>query len=565
MGNMNVSEKLARSELIDLQKEILRETLQELKEYRGEFTPEMKRYYREYKREVADFSRYADVKELIKKIPKSDIVYCGDYHTLGQAQKAQLKILSEILKERKDVLIGMEMVYIQHQKVLDSYIRGEISEGEFLEGSKYYEKWGFNWENYKPILRLAIDNGLRVIGLNYPAFNVRNSLSLRDTKAAQIIARLTLENPDKLIFVIFGDMHIASTHLPRRVKNELDKKNVARKHIIVFQNSDDIYFKLVKRNMENKIDVVMLKRNTYCIMNTTPYIKYQSRIHWMEDRDYYVCKFYDIGIDKGSRGDEVVFEDDVEELIDTLTRYFMLSADDIPDFQVFSYDSKILVNRMRDNNVDMKYFRRMLKLHDSFFIPEHNILCLGKPNTNHMAEQATVFLYHVNSLYDEGKLPFVDRYFARIIINALGFLGSKIINPKRKCSRIKDYAFFLEKYHNRKLKGKLKSQRESAKGLLRHYGILDRYIKDEGDFCHRFKSLFELDQRVLGLLSKSTGQILGENLFYAILQELISKKEIRKLFFNDFRMAGSGFQKYIELEKVAASVDVQYESKRDRF
>ena len=65
-----------------------------------------------------------------------------------------------------------------------------------------------------------------------------------------------------------------------------------------------------------------------------------------------------------------------------------------------------------------------------------------------MAEQATIYLYHSNSLFDEDKLSLIDLYFARIIINALGFLGSKIINPKRKCSRLKDFELFLEMQQN---------------------------------------------------------------------------------------------------------------------
>jgi hypothetical protein len=555
----------AHSELIELQEELLKETIDELRESWGKFTPGMKKYYREFKKETTKFSKNSDIGELIEKVLKSDIVYSGDYHTLGQSQSAHLKILSEILKNRKDIVIGLEMVYMADQELMDQYVRGELVESEFLEKSKYYEKWGFDWKNYKPILQFAIKNGLEIIGLNYPAYNIPNPLYIRDKKAAEVIARISAENPEKLIFVIFGDMHVASIHLPREVKLQLEKRNVRRKDLIIFQNIDEIYFRLVKEDMENKVDVVMLNKKTYCIMNTTPYIKYQSRIHWCENMDYYVCKFYDIGIDKSSSGDDVIFEDDVDELMNIITKYFFLSKDNLPDFEVYSYDSKILFDRIRENDIDMKSFKVNIKLLDSFYINKPPIICLGRPNTNHMAEQATIFLYYINSLFDELNLAPIDLFFARIIINALGFLGSKLINPKRKCSRLRDYELFLERYRHKRLQGKLEKQRLVSNGIFRHYEILLSEIDFDKWNYKKFTVQSEIDRTTNGLLSKAIGQILGENLFYAILQELTSRKEIRKLFFNDFEIPKTSFIKYIALEKSVKSVDIAYQSKDDRF
>jgi len=564
MKSLN-NDPIAHSELIELQEELLKETIVELREGWGKFTPEMKKYYREFKKETNYFSRNSDVDELIEKILKSDIVYSGDYHTLGQSQNAHLKLLSETIRRKEEVIIGMEMVYIEDQNHLDEYLKGDIDENDFLIKSKYDEKWGFNWENYKPILDLAKENNLKVIGLNYPAFQVPNPLFVRDKKASELISKISIENPEKLIFVIFGDMHITSSHLPRQVKLELEKKKVSRKDLIIYQNIDEVYFKLVKENLENNVDVVMLKRRVFSILNTTPFIKYQSRIHWRENIDYYHCKFYDIGIDKCTCGDTIVFEEEIQELLRSVTKYFNISKDNLPDFESYTYDSKILFDRIREAGIDMKTIKMKLKIHDSFYISDPPIICLGRPNTNHMTEQASIYLYYCNSLFDEDKLTPIDLYFARIIINALGFLGSKIINPKRKCSRLKDFELFNLKYKGKRLKGKLYKQKIVARNIFKHYELLLSILKSKKRNNRGFSNLANKDQMTAGLLSKCIGQILGENIFYSILQELISKEEIRKLFFNDFDIPGVSFMEYIDLENNVKSVNIPFQSKDERF
>jgi hypothetical protein len=565
MTNIINSDSLAHDELIELQKEILEETKDEMKESSGEFPKGIKKYFKEYKSEILTYSEFSNRKELIDSILSSDIVYVGDYHTLGQAQKAFSRILSNVLQHRKDIIIGMEMVFISSQRHLDKYINGELNDKDFLHSIKYMQRWGFNWHNYKPIFQIAIDNKLKIQALNFSAHRKRNPLKLRDMKAAETIAKLTNSNPGKLILVFFGDMHVASCHLPKYTRAELEKLEIKRKDLIIFQNSDELYFKLVQANKENQVEVLKLKNNSYCIMNTTPYIKYQSRLHWNENKNYYLCKFYDIGMSEKTCGDDINFEEDIKELLESISRYFILSSSEDPNFQAFTYDSISLHKIVSINKKQKQELKSKIKFHESFFLPELNFICLKNPNTNHMAEQAAIYLYYSNSLLDESKLGSIDIYFVRIIINTIGYLCSKIINPKRKCSMLKDHQLFIEIYRNKKLKPKLNRQKEVSHAVMRHYEILEKGLNCISELRSRFRFLASYDIETYGFLSESIGHILGENLFYAILQDKINRKQIRKLFFQDFKIPGSSFAEYIDLEMTSRKVKMQYDSKSERF
>jgi hypothetical protein len=62
----------------------------------------------------------------------------------------------------------MEMFQRPFQKVLDDYIGGKIAEAEFLKGTEYFKRWGFDYHLYRPILLYARSENIPVIALNIP-------------------------------------------------------------------------------------------------------------------------------------------------------------------------------------------------------------------------------------------------------------------------------------------------------------------------------------------------------------------------------------------------------------
>ncbi|MFC2171630.1 hypothetical protein ACFLU6_03245, partial [Acidobacteriota bacterium] len=83
----------ARKEIVRLQRQILRRLKGDVRLHLGNQSPEIERYYREYKKEFSKNITVTSMETLVSRILKSNIVLCGDYHTLRHAQRANIRLL----------------------------------------------------------------------------------------------------------------------------------------------------------------------------------------------------------------------------------------------------------------------------------------------------------------------------------------------------------------------------------------------------------------------------------------------------------------------------------------
>jgi uncharacterized iron-regulated protein len=103
----------------------------------------------------------------------ADVVYLGERHDSAADHAAQLKIIQRLQAENAQVAIALEMFQRPFQPVIDRYLAGEITEADLVAQTEYEQRWGFPWEFYAPILRLAQEQGLPVLALNAPSEVVR--------------------------------------------------------------------------------------------------------------------------------------------------------------------------------------------------------------------------------------------------------------------------------------------------------------------------------------------------------------------------------------------------------
>jgi uncharacterized iron-regulated protein len=115
--------------------------------------------------------------QILQELLKANVVYLGETHNSPEDHKAQLEILQALHQQNRKIAngasapriaIAMEMFQRPFQDVLDQYLAGKITEAQLVEQSEYDERWGFPWEYYAPILRLAKTNQLPVLALNTP-------------------------------------------------------------------------------------------------------------------------------------------------------------------------------------------------------------------------------------------------------------------------------------------------------------------------------------------------------------------------------------------------------------
>jgi aminopeptidase N len=105
---------------------------------------------------------------ILAHVAGKKIIYVGETHNLFSDHVMELEIIKDVHKRGKPIAIGMEMFQKPFQKVLDDYIGGKIDEAEFLRGTEYFKRWGFDYNLYRPILLYARLEKIPVIALNVP-------------------------------------------------------------------------------------------------------------------------------------------------------------------------------------------------------------------------------------------------------------------------------------------------------------------------------------------------------------------------------------------------------------
>ena len=179
-----------RKRLLKLQREVLENIKIEVKTLLEKIPTSLTKYYHEYKKEFKNIQAISNKKDLLNEILESNIVYNGDFHTFEQAQRTALRILREIIHEKKKIIFATEVVLIKDQKVLDEYLNEKISEKEFLKRIDYEKTWGFDWKNFKPLFDFSKKYHIPVIALNSaPSFGQLEigsyeEISQRDKNAA---------------------------------------------------------------------------------------------------------------------------------------------------------------------------------------------------------------------------------------------------------------------------------------------------------------------------------------------------------------------------------------------
>jgi uncharacterized iron-regulated protein len=112
--------------------------------------------------------RVIGVEELVAQLRDVNVLFVGEEHTNIDFHRVQAHVITALKRAGRDVMVGLEMMPYTQQAYLDRWTRGQYPEAEFLEASGWYEHWGYRWEYYADIFRLARDNGIRLFGVNAP-------------------------------------------------------------------------------------------------------------------------------------------------------------------------------------------------------------------------------------------------------------------------------------------------------------------------------------------------------------------------------------------------------------
>jgi aminopeptidase N len=115
---------------------------------------------------TVDVATLKDLPYVMEHIAGKMIIYVGETHDQFSHHAMQLEIIKDLYRRGRKVAIGMEMFQRPFQKALDDYIEGRTDEREFLKTTQYFERWGFDYNLYRPILQFARAENIPVVALN---------------------------------------------------------------------------------------------------------------------------------------------------------------------------------------------------------------------------------------------------------------------------------------------------------------------------------------------------------------------------------------------------------------
>jgi hypothetical protein len=486
------------------------------------------KYREEY---LNEFKRYnvSSIGELIDKIQDSSIVYVGDYHTLSSSQDCFLSLVKQ--DNPKDILLCMEIFSSSDQAKIDRYIKGEKTFDQLSRSINKFNRWDFGLEGYQGILEFAKNNSVKVCGVNVN-FSDRKNLLLRDNHESQIISDLSEQNSDKKIYVLHGDYHNAKIHVPGIVKNILASRKIKKSHVIVNQNFEDFYWKLLKKDLEAE-SVLRLSKDVFCVMNDTPLNKLMSFFHWCsfeeetelehaQDIAYGLADFF--GIDKSFVGDE----------------FSNLKLYGPSDFDFFN---KLKLNGFKKIQVD--FIRNHCKMVDSRYFPKQNVIRVGNLSLSDLTEELSHWLNFRLSGFSNCENSF-DMFYENAIRESIGFLGSKVYCPQRKPASI----YFMKKALREQGDNPLFSDELRIFEKIIQHKKFEKKYKEKEQFMRGLLDLYiGNDIRTFQAVSSSLGYMVGEKLYRSIIKDDFSKKQLNDLVMEPFNEPWKGFELYMELNK----------------
>lgn len=497
-------------------------------------------YQRRYERATRRYRRVIALSEVDARIVKADLVYVGDYHTLRMAQQAYLALLQNALKSGRRVVLALEFVETRHQATLDAYVAGKLSEKAFLSRIGHPYRGPFDiWPGFAPIFEVARSRKLEVLAIDRRASGPR-SLELRDVAAARPIARASRAADRPLVLTLVGQFHVAPEHLPRKVDALLGATQ--RQSLVVYQNAEGVYWSLARGGRVESTRAVAISERELCLVNTSPVVCQRSFL------DYVEAEVGDAPI--AGSGIALTFR----HLARDIGRFTGLKVGAAANqvMVLSAGDSDVmerLQKRARFSPAEVRHLEKHVLSLESAWIPRARVVWLASLSLNHVAEEAAHFVRHlcVGDAMERPR-PRADAFWARCLEEALGFFGSRLVNPKRRCTQLDEWTWHFESG-----KGELKRVAAFTLAIAAALGedlANPRLVTGSGVTGRdRGDQLLGAAQKMVPLsgvpllhgVSHALGYLLGDALARAYACKTISAADVRALFRDPFEQPAVAF------------------------
>ncbi len=461
------------------------------REIRSQDSHGRRKYLREFNESFRTYESVLTSEELQATLTTSDIVLIGDYHALAASQRSAASLLEQrALAGGRPAILAVETIFARDQHILDEWWRREIEEDELRQRIRFDLDWGYDWTPFYELLVSARDNAEALYGLDCMPREDLRKIGARDRHAALKIAEIRQRHPNAAVYVLFGESHMAPSHLPHAVR----KENPDAKVVTVLQNVDSLYWRAAGERAD-KIEAVKVKEDVLCVFNATPLEKYES---------------YRLFLDQWSRCDNSPdYAPTIYNLIDSLANFLEINrysphnstqpkflVDMLPE--VYGGSSAATLGRLLlRKGVSEDALRQMLiKVEEcgSTYLPEVNAFYVREFQMMHAAEEAARFLHqacqglphringhaHAESSLDDRSRA--DQFYARVVEHAVAYFGSRVLYPSRPAAWDGDASQISRASLDKSMQAALRADPEKSESIAQEWGyrigsqIYDAYL-----------------------------------------------------------------------------------------
>lgn len=526
-GKRKISPGSFRSDIVQLHRRIFRRNREILNRAVVGYTKEFRTYEARYGRGVRGYLRRAKLEHLDRALDRTRIAFIGDYHTLKQAQRSYLRLLRRLPKQRK-VVLALEFVQGRYQAAIDEYLLAGMddsaAEARFLDAIDHQRHWVFGcWPHFKPIFDFARKHGHPIIGIDTQSRGgAATSLAKRDRYAARQIARALRQHPEHLLMVLIGELHIAPEHLPAAVSEaHTEHGGTALAPVLIYQNCEELYWQLEESGHEHDTELVHIAPRRYCLMNTPPIVCQQSFLNWLNHDD------------EALEAPETNFREQLQSITSFFDLHIGQAIDDVEIATVVDLSFLQRLKRRGDfSKDDMRHIHRQILASESYYIPRARMVYLGNLSVNHAAEEATHFIRHVLTDSHEPRL-LVDAFYWRVLEEAVGFLGSKVVNHKRKAPDLQAFRRIGRS------KRSSAAQKKTARLVLKHHRM------HSGQRVRQADDIYGCAATTFNEVTHAIGYLLGERIYYGLVRGDLDRNSVRSLFLDPFDGEGGALTTYL--------------------
>jgi hypothetical protein len=403
------------------------------REIRANDRASQRKYLQAFSDAFRAYESVLDANQLRTELHAADVLLIGDYHALPASQRFAATLFEDRAQPGdRPVVLGVETIFSRDQHILDEWWRREIDEDELRRRIRFDLDWGYDWAPFYELLVTAREHAEAIYGLDCMPREDLRKIGARDRHAAHKIAEIRQRHPDAVIIVLFGESHLAPQHLPCLVREHL----AGEKILTVLQNVDPLYW-LAAGEKRDRIEAVQVADDVVCAFNSTPLEKYEN---------YRLC----LTRWRQETGDCPDAGPTIYNLIDGLVRFLGINryathngtqpkflVDLLPEVHCRPSDLRRLLARKGITECTQQSILMQIEERGSIYVPQVNAIHVRDFQMAYVAEEAARFLHHAGRGLPErvnGPAPENggDVFCKKVIEYALGYFGSRVLDPSRK-------------------------------------------------------------------------------------------------------------------------------------